>query len=344
MAQASDLLEIMRDILLKVKLDNQERFRQMALEEKAGEEASLIPGGSNVVDTRLRALFNEADWAEEQMSGVNYLFFLRQLIQEIEQDWPTVLMRLEDIRRTLLNRANMLCNVTLDEANWLQFQPELADFLAALPAWPMSLARWIPEAGYQFEGLALPAKVNYVGKGANLYDLGYTLHGSHMVITNFLRTTWLWERIRVQGGAYGGFCRFDSHSGVLTFLSYRDPNLLNTIDNYDAAGQFLRQVELNDDEITKSIIGAIGQLDAYQLPDAKGYTSLVRYLLGITDEIRQQRREEILSTGPTDFRAFAEVLERVKERGFVVVLGGQEGIEAANQARGGDWLTIRKVL
>jgi Zn-dependent M16 (insulinase) family peptidase len=344
MAQAGDLLEIMRDILLKVKLDNQERFRQMALEEKAGEEASLIPGGANVVDTRLRALFDEAGWIDEQMSGVSYLFFLRRLIEEIEQDWPTVLMRLEDIRGTLLNRNSMLCNVTLDEANWGQFQPQLADFLSALPARPTSLARWTPQAGYQFEGLTLPAKVNYVGKGANLYDLGYTLHGSHMVITNYLRTTWLWERIRVQGGAYGGFCRFDSHSGVLTFLSYRDPNLLATIDNYDATAQFLRQVELSDEEITKSIIGAIGQIDAYQLPDAKGYTSLVRYLLGITDEIRQQRREEILSTGPSEFRAFADVLERVKEQGFVVVLGGQEEIEKANQTRGGDWLTTHKVL
>jgi Zn-dependent M16 (insulinase) family peptidase len=344
MAQIDDMLEIMRDILLTVKLDNLDRFRQMALEEKAGEEASLIPGGSNVVDSRLRALFNETDWAEEQMSGVSYLFFLRRLIEEIEQDWPTVLMKLEDIRQTLLNRNSMLCNVTLDEANWSQFQPKLADFLSVFPNRPMSLARWIPVQGHQFEGLAIPAKVNYVGKGANLYDLGYQLHGSHLVITNYLRTTWLWERVRVQGGAYGGFCRFDSHSGVFNFLSYRDPNLLATLDNYDAASQFLGQIQLSDDEITKSIIGAIGQLDAYQLPDAKGYTSMVRYLLGISDKTRQQRREEVLSTTGADFKAFAEILERVRERGFVVVMGSQEGIEAANQSRGNNWLTVHKVL
>jgi Zn-dependent M16 (insulinase) family peptidase len=315
----------------------------MALEEKAGEEAGLIPGGSNVVDSRLRALFNEADWAEEQM-GVSYLFFLRHLIEEIDQDWPTVLEKLEAIRQTLLNRSSMLCNVTLDQANWNQFQPKLADFLSALPARPISLARWLPQPGPSFEGLTIPAKVNYVGKGSNLYELGYKLHGSHMVITNHLRTTWLWERVRVQGGAYGGFCRFDSHSGVFTFLSYRDPNLLATLDNYDAAGQFLGQVELSQDEITKSIIGAIGQVDGYQLPDAKGYTSMIRYLLGITDEIRQQRREEILSTGVSDFRAFADILQGVKDQGFVVVLGSQEDIQVANQARGGNWLTTQRIL
>jgi hypothetical protein len=343
LAQAADMLDIMRDVLLTVKLDNPDRFKQMLLEEKAGEEASLIPGGSSVVDTRLRALFNEADWAEEQMSGVSYLFFLRRFVEEVEKDWPAILRKLEDIRQTLLNRDSMLCNVTVDETNWGQFQPKLADFLAALPSKPVSLTSWIPQPGHPFEGLTIPAKVNYVGKGANLYELGYKLHGSHFVITNYLRTTWLWERVRVLGGAYGGNCRFDSHSGVFNFLSYRDPNLLDTLDNYDNTAQFLRQVDLSEDEVVKSIIGAIGDVDIYQLPDAKGYTSMMRYLLGLTDELRQLRREEILSTTAADFRAFAEVLEQVKQQGAVVVLGSQEDIEAANAARN-NWLTVQKVL
>lgn len=77
-------------------------------------------------------------------------------------------------------------------------------------------------------------QVNYVGKAANLYeDAGYNLHGSAYVINKYLGTTWLWDRVRVSGGAYGGFSDFDSHSGMFTYLSYRDPNLLKTVDNYD---------------------------------------------------------------------------------------------------------------
>ena len=83
----------------------------------------------------------------------------------------------------------------------------------------------------------------------------------------YLRSTWLWGRIRVQGGAYGGFCSFDRRSGTLSFLSYRDPNLLGTLANYDGACRFLRQAELSEQELTRSIIGAIGELDAYELPD-----------------------------------------------------------------------------
>ena len=343
MSQSDDLLDILRDVLLTVKLDNQSRFKQMVLEAKAGLEASLIPGGHGIVDTRLRANFNETDWADEQMGGISYLFFLRQLIEEVDNDWLNVLAKLEEIRRILLNRNSMLCNVTLDAANWQQFQPKLADFISVLPANPVEISQWTPQYAIASEGLTIPAQVNYVGKGANLYQLGYKLHGSQIVIINHLRTTWLWEKVRVQGGAYGGFCSFDSNSGVFNYLSYRDPNLLTTLDNYDQTSQFLQRIDLSEDEITKSIIGAIGQLDAYQLPDAKGYTSLVRHLIGLSDEIRQQRRDEVLSTTLAEFKAFGNVLEQVNEKGLVVVLGSQDAIGKANQTRD-NWLTIQKVM
>ncbi len=343
LAQTDDMLAIMRDVLLSLKLDNRDRFKQMVLETKASVESGLIPGGHGVVNARLRANFNEADWVEEQMGGVSYLFFLRQLAQDVERNWPAVLEKLESIRRILINQNAMLVNVTVNADGWQQFQPKLTEFIAAMPAQPFSLARWTPGPAFGPEGLTIPAQVNYVGKGANLYNLGYNLHGSHLAITNFLRTTWLWERVRVQGGAYGGFCQFDTHSGVFSYLSYRDPNLLDTLANYDDASRFLRDVHLSADDVTKSIIGGISALDSYQLPDAKGYTSMVRYLLGVSEEERQQRREQLLSTTPADFRDFAEVLARVNERGLVVVLGAKEAIEQANAARG-NWLNVKKVL
>jgi Zn-dependent M16 (insulinase) family peptidase len=148
----------------------------------------------------------------------------------------------------------------------------------------------------------VPTQVNYVGKGANLYKAGYELHGSSYVINKLLGTTWLWDRVRVSGGAYGGFSDFDSHSGMFTYLSYRDPNLLKTLDNYDATVDFLRKLEIGKEELTKSIIGTIGDVDSYQLPDSKGYTALMRHLLNVTDEERQERRDQILGTTQKDFR------------------------------------------
>ncbi len=138
----------------------------------------------------------------------------------------------------------MICNVTLDAANWAAFEPRLAGFLKSLPAAAPSQAQWQPTPASHFEGLTIPAQVNYVGKGANLFKLGYEARGSVDVILNYLRTTWLWERVRVQGGAYGAFCMFSNRSGVFTYLSYRDPNLLKTLDNYDGTARFLKTARL----------------------------------------------------------------------------------------------------
>ncbi|MCK7480781.1 MAG: hypothetical protein M0C28_28865 [Candidatus Moduliflexus flocculans] len=143
------------------------------------------------------------------------------------------------------------------------------------------------------EGLTIPAQVNYVGKGLNLYELGYERDGSAMVVNGYMQMAYLWEKIRVQGGAYGGFSAFDDVSGVFTF-SYRDLNVASTIENYDKAGAFLKGLDssrLSDNELTKAIIAAIGELDAITYR-CDGYTSMMRHLTNRTDALRQKIRED----------------------------------------------------
>jgi hypothetical protein len=129
----------------------------------------------------------------------------------------------------------------------------------------------------------------------------------------------------------------------LTFVSYRDPNLLKTIEAFDASAQYLKSLQISDDELTKAIIGTIGDMDRYQLPDAKGYTSMVQYLAGETDEDRQRMREEVLGTTIKDFHAFGEVLEEAAEKALVKVLGSQSAVEEAAGERPG-WLTVFPVM
>jgi Zn-dependent M16 (insulinase) family peptidase len=130
---------------------------------------------------------------------------------------------------------------------------------------------------------------------------------------------------------------------VYTFLSYRDPNLLASLDTYDATADFLRNLELSDAELTKAIIGVIGDLDAYQLPDAKGWSSLTRYLTGYSDEKRQKLRDEVLNTTVKKFKSFGETLAELAQHGEIVVLGSAEAIEKANKERAG-LLEVKKVL
>lgn len=340
--QAPEMLDILRDVLLTVRLDNRERFRQIVLEAKAGHEAQLAPAGHIVVNSRLRAHFNEAFRINEIIDGVEQLFFLRGLVEAIDNDWPGVLAQLEAVRQYLINRQGLISNVTLDAANYAVFEPQLTAFLTALPeaeapAGPRSFAA-LPAR----EGLAFPAQVNYVGKGANLYELGYELDGSISVIANQMRTSYLWEKIRMQGGAYGAFSLFSRLSGIFAYLSYRDPNLTGTLANFDGAVDFLRRHELSDDELTRSIIGAIGTIDAYELPDAKGYTSLTRYLTNESDDFLQAYRDQVLGTTAADFRALADVLEQLNAQGDIVVLGSAEALGKANGE--GLGLAVTKVL
>ncbi len=265
------------------------------------------------------------------------------LAKQIEADATPVLKALERMREILLNRRAMLLNVTTDGARRPQFEGELAQLVGALPSSAPSAASWPkPERGLD-EGLTIPALVNYVAKGANLHQLGFRPNGTAQVIRGYLGATWLWEKVRVQGGAYGGQCAFDRLSGSFTFASYRDPNLLETIDVYDRTAAYLKEAEISPAEIKRTIVGTIGELDGHQLPDAKGVSSMLRYLIGDTDDVRQRMREEILATSAKDFRDFADALAEVSKTGRVVVLGSEKAIEAANAERKG-WLTVSKIL
>ncbi|VGO14428.1 hypothetical protein PDESU_02989 [Pontiella desulfatans] len=328
--QTRELLDILHDVLLQPDFNNQERFKQIVLEHKSEMETAIVPRGHSAVMTRLKAHHNEAHWVSEKMGGVEALFFIRKLASDMDKDWDSVHQRLEKIRQTLLDRSNMLINVTVDPASMADVLHDLDRFVENLPSTgTFSSKEWKRGELPTSEALTAPTMVNYVGCAANLFDAGYKMHGSAMVITRYLQTAWLWEKIRVQGGAYGGMCSFDQRSGVFTFASYRDPNLENSLEIYKATGDYLKNLRLSDDELTRALIGAIGQLDSYQLPDSKGYSSCLRHLLDYTDAERQQLRDEVLATTQAHFNAFGETLNKAFENNAVSVLCSVEAAEKA---------------
>ena len=361
-ARAPEMLGILRDALLTVRLDNRERFRQMVLEAKAGLEARLVPSGHALTNFRLRAHFHPAFHAEELVSGVSQLLFLRRLAERVEGDWPGVLGDLEAVRAAVIRRGGVIANVTLDEANYAGFAPGLGELLAGLPEVGRQTTDGRPQpegvfpavgggqesAGPSFvvyparEGLAIAAQVNYVGKGVRL-DLNgpgsVVRPGAVAVINNLLRTDYLLQKIRIQGGAYGAFALFNRATGVFSFLSYRDPNLSGTLAVYDGVADYLRGLSLDDDALTRAIIGAVGDLDAYELPDAKGFTSLYRTLTNETDDSLQAVRDQVLGATLGDFHTLGEALGEAMTGGDVVVLGSGEALE-----RAGVELEITKIM
>ncbi|MBA0751026.1 hypothetical protein Gogos_002397 [Gossypium gossypioides] len=332
--RADDLFNLINCVLQEVQFTDQQRFKQFVSQSKARMENRLRGGGHGIAAARMDAKLNVAGWISEQMGGVSYLEFLQALEEKVDNDWAGISSSLEEIRKSLLSKEGCLVNMTADGKTLSNTGKFVGKFLDLLPSKSLvERASWNVQLTSNNEAIVIPTQVNYVGKAANLYDRGYQLSGSAYVISKHISNTWLWDRVRVSGGAYGGFCNFDTHSGVFTFLSYRDPNLLKTLDIYDGTGDFLRELKMDDDTLTKAIIGTIGDVDAYQLPDAKGYSSLVRYLLGITEEERQRRREEILSTSLKDFKEFADAIDAVKVNGVAVAVASPNDVETANKER-----------
>jgi Zn-dependent M16 (insulinase) family peptidase len=338
-----DMLSIMRDVITDARLDNRERIKQMVLEAKSGFESSLAGMGNGIVSMRVRAGFAEADWLNEKLGGVSNYFFVKDLVAQIDTDWNAVQAAFEEIRSLVLGRSGMIVNATADSFALAALKPQLSAFVDTLPAGSArSTEGWGYAPGPLSEGLTFPGQVNYVAKGANLKDLGFVPTGGTAVAIKHLNTTYMWDKVRVQGGAYGGSSGLDPFSGTFAFTSYRDPNLTDTIDVYDKAALFLKD-GVGDQDLVRSVIGVIGTVDTYRLPDAKGFTSLVWELAGDNEETRQKRREEILGASNRDFRALADALDQVARQGQVVVLGSEKAIKAANDERNG-FLKVTKVL
>lgn len=341
---AEDLFNLVNCILQEVQFTDQQRFKQFVSQSKARMENRLRGSGHGIAAARMDAKLNTAGWIAEQMGGVSYLEFLQALEEKVDQDWIGISSSLEEIRKSLLSRKGCLINMTSEGKNLMNSEKYVSKFLDLLPSSSsVEKTTWNGRLSSENEAIVIPTQVNYVGKATNIYDTGYQLKGSAYVISKYISNTWLWDRVRVSGGAYGGFCDFDTHSGVFSFLSYRDPNLLKTLDVYDGTGDFLRQLEMDDDTLTKAIIGTIGDVDAYQLPDAKGYSSLLRYLLGVTEEERQKRREEILSTSLKDFKEFADAIEAAKQKGVVVAVASPDDVDAANKEHP-NFFQVKKAL
>jgi len=324
-----DMLRILKDIITQADLKNKERFRQLVLEEKAGMEQALIPAGHRFVAMRLKARYSEADWVQEHMSGVSYLLFLRHLLQRVEDNWDLVQKDLEDIKYLLMNKQSVILNVTAEEELIKKSLDDLEDLAGIFPEPETSRITWKWCCVPGNEAMYIPARVNYVGRAVNLDAGRYSFHGASLAATRLLRAGWLWDKIRVQGGAYGAFGSYDHFCNVMAFASYRDPNIADTLDVFAGSGEYLARPEQDLEEVEKAVIGAIGEMDSYQLPDAKGFSSMIRLLTNISDEYRQKIRDEILSTGLEDFQAFGRSLSTAfkQDKGVICILGSKEHIE-----------------
>lgn len=371
LSKSGALFSVLDDVLKSAQLGNRKRIVEMLKESKARLEASLVDSGHAYASTRLSSHHTTAGALGEATGGVAYLAFLKQTLHEAEADFPALQAKLEAMRACLLSsRSHYVVNLSGDRPTLDAAQPALDAFLQGLDAGPddtcepfseaaapgldppvpagRRLAEWDLKGAFAAadEGFVVPTQVNYVGKGGRLYEVGEKVSGSASVVSRALRSGYLWDTVRVMGGAYGGFCRFSALTGTFSFLSYRDPNLAKTLELYDGSGAFLEAQELTDEALTQAIIGAVGDLDGPLGPDQKGWEAMRRWLVKETPEMRKQWRDEILGTTKEDFQAFGSRLTQMASADGPqmnsVVFSSKGALEEANEK--GAKFTLTEVL
>ena len=366
--KTDELFSIFKLILTEANLDSKKKVIEMLKETKTRIESSIQSSGHSYANTRMKARYTVSGFLNEKMGGISYLKTINNLIKDAEEDWGSVLSRLEKIRSAILNentcRNGMLFHVTGDKDVLETIQPSVDNFLNSLPGdangsalpdfyntehpWATRAKADMPNlAPLKDEGFVVSTQVSYVGKGGQLFEPGDIIPGASNVVSRFLRTGYLWDHVRVIGGAYGGFCTFDAKAGdgVFTYLSYRDPNLDKTLDVYDATADALmeaaHELESNPDALATAIIGAVGDMDGALSPDQKGATALNRWIARENPERRQQFRDEVLNTKASDFKDFATRLKEMKKQS-VAVVSSKSAFEAA--AKAGKEMELKQVV
>lgn len=325
--KVGELYDLYAELFGEYSFDNHKRLTEIIKASKADMEASIVPSGNHYVSSRLQSYYSRLGKYDELTGGITYYKFLEQLQKRAEKDPAEVANKFTQVADLLFTKDNLLVNLTSEAEDYEVLEDKslkLAEMFTDSSRSPAALNFDDVQIN---EAFPTASTVQYVGKGANLYDLGFTYSGKFNVLKSILRTGYLWDRVRVQGGAYGSSLSLDPFTGDFSMVSYRDPNLTETLAVYDEISDFLDNLNLSGKEFEKILIGCVGQLDPPLTPDRKGSISMAEYLTGITYEFKQKVRDELLSTKLEDVKEFSGLFQKIKETGAVCVLGNEEKIK-----------------
>ena len=272
---------------------------------------------------------------EEVWQGVSQLLFLDELCQNEEESLESFRRIYPDIRETVL-RNRPLINITaedkdIDDAIKVLDRSLMADSIQGGD--PATIDPPAIAAGEKVEALIASSGVGYVARALKGAGVGTPEYAAESVLAHLLSTGFLWESIRMRGGAYGAFASSQGMERVFSFGTYRDPNIMSSFAAFSEALEAVEKGEVSIDDVERSIIGTVGRDIRPMSPGAKGYTSLLRRMTGVSDEMRQQHRDWVLSVDKDKLISAARRLLDSVSTSASVVMSGREAVQRA----GDEW-------
>lgn len=322
---AKDLIvEMIRHTLFT----DEKRLSELITAEKSHLEAQLNSRGNQVAATRARCGFSKKAMISERASGVEFYRFLVDLEENFETKKDEVISKLNKLCNVIFCADRLLISST-GKTEVLEQARRLANDIK-----PLLSQENIPFTGKEEfephpvkEALKDASQIQYVAMAGDFVKAGYNYNGAFKLLNTILGYDYFWIKVRVQGGAYG--CNMNAgRQGDMVFVSYRDPNLAETIKVFEETGDYLRSFDADDRDMTKYIIGTISGMDTPLTPSQRGLRGLNAYLTGITYEDLQKTRNEVLDATVDDIRALAEPVEAAINQRYICVVGNESVIEA----------------
>ena len=319
-------LELMEQMLLSSDFTDTKRLGELVAQIKARLQANLSSSGHLVAAMRSMSSFSRYALYQDELKGVAFYRSICRIEKELSESPKSVSDKLAAIARKLFARNRMLISFTGNNEAYGNAKPSLEKVIAGFDK--MSAVGNQAEVHFNTakEAFIDASQIQYVAKTGDFICEGYEYTGALRLLRIILSYDYLWINVRVKGGAYGCMNTF-LRSGESYFVSYRDPNLSDTLDVYDRIPEYIKSFSPDERDMTKYIIGTFSALDTPMNPEAKGSRSLSAYLEGITYEQIQKERNEILNAQPEDIRRLADLVEAVLKKDSICVIGNENMIK-----------------
>lgn len=319
-------LELMEQMLLSSDFTDTKRLGELVAQIKARLQANLSSSGHLVAAMRSMSSFSRYALYQDELKGVAFYRSICRIEKELSESPKSVSDKLAAIAKKLFARNRMLISFTGNNEAYGNAKPSLEKVIAGFDK--MSAVGNQAEVRFNTakEAFIDASQIQYVAKTGDFICEGYEYTGALRLLRIILSYDYLWINVRVKGGAYGCMNTF-LRSGESYFVSYRDPNLSDTLDVYDRIPEYIKSFSPDERDMTKYIIGTFSALDTPMNPEAKGSRSLSAYLEGITYEQIQKERNEILNAQPEDIRRLADLVEAVLKKDSICVIGNENMIK-----------------
>lgn len=322
-----DAMALTEEMLLRSDYSDTKRLYEILAELKSRLQSSMMSAGHVVAGGRAVSYFSENAAIQEVLSGMDFYRLLEKICGDWEQEGKKTAEKLSELAKQIFCRENLMLDfISQDEAVYEQFRELAGGLKEKLPVKNAAGQPYRVETVRRNEGFLSSSQVQYVCRAGNFLKHGLPYTGALRILKGILGNDYLWNQVRVKGGAYGCMCSFGKN-GDAWFVSYRDPNLAKTIEAFEAAPGWVEQFADDERAMTQAVIGTISEMDTPMNPAAKGLRSLSIYLTNQTEEQLQRERDEVLDATAQDIRALAAYIRAFLEDDCLCVVGNEKKIE-----------------